>query len=130
MVINIKKILLFLCLFFLFNTLEIDSNSDKVVIYDKVNLYDESVFKIYFDNVSSYELDSVLSNLNIRVLSYIIDEKRYYARSTRELMENYTKDLSINEKIFYDRYGLNIDGINAVCNNLDLIKLEELINIY
>lgn len=130
MVINIKKILLFLCLFFLFNTLEIDSNSDKVVIYDKVNLYDESVFKIYFDNVSSYELDSVLSNLNIRVLSYIIDEKRYYARSTRELMENYTKDLSINEKIYYDRYGLNIDGINAVCNNLDLIKLEELINIY
>ena len=55
MVINIKKILLFLCLFFLFNTLEVDSNSDKVLVHSMSYIYDEDYYSVYFMSVNSNE---------------------------------------------------------------------------
>ena len=120
----IKKIILFFCLFFLFNTLEIDSNSDKTLFYDKKNIYEEGYHKIYFINTNSIELESIINKLNIRVLSYIIDGEKYYARDMNELIDNYVSSKNINEKIYYLNNGIIIDGINVVCQNSELIKLE------
>lgn len=130
MVINIKKILLFICLFFLFNTLEIDSNSDKILLYNKGELYQEENHKVYFYNTNSKELKSILNILDIEVLSYIIDDKKYYAKDIDELTQKYIKDKSVEEQIYYDEYGIKIDGINIKCVNNELLKLENLVNIY
>ena len=52
MVINIKKniikLLFMLSIFLTFNTGEIDSNSDKILYYDRTNLNYIDTFKIYF----------------------------------------------------------------------------------
>lgn len=127
--IYIKKILIFLCLFFLFNTLEIDSDSDKQLIYDKKNIHEESNHIVYFRNTNSNELRDITDILNIRILSYIIDGKKYYARDIDELENIYLKDKSLSEKIYYEDKGIYIDGINIVCENNELIKLENLIDI-
>ena len=126
----IKKIILFFSLLFLFNTLEVDSNNDKVLLYDKNNLHDEIHKSIYFNNMNSNDLEIILNNSNIRVLSYIIDNKKYYVRSIDELYDKYTNNKSLNEKLYYDKYGIIIDGINIVCETKELIKLEELSSIY
>ena len=85
MVIIIKKILLSLCLFFLFNTLEIDSNYDKSLVYDKNNLYEEDDHIIYFYDMDNNKLKSIINKLNIEVLSYTIDDKVYYANNIDDL---------------------------------------------
>ena len=128
--INIKKLLLFFCLFFLFNTLEIDSNNTKILLYDRNNIDFEDYFKIYFNNTNTNELKEVLPNYNIRILSYIIDDKKYYARNIDELVSIYTRSKSLEEKIYYDNYGIKVDGINAMCEARELIKLEKVIHFY
>ena len=128
--IYIKKILIFFCFFFLFNTLEIDSNSDKVLLYDKSKIHEENNYKVYFRNTNSKELNELLNILDIRVLSYIIDDKKYYARNIDELTNIYLKDKSLSEKIYYESNGFYIDGVNIVCENNELIKLENLTNVY
>lgn len=128
--IYIKKILIFLCLFFLFNTLEIDSNDDKVLIYNKNELYEENDYNIYFKNITSKKLESILKILNIEVLSYYIDGEKYYANSINELEQLFLSDKSDNEIIYYNEYGFNIDGIHVLCINDELIKLENLVSIY
>ena len=115
---------------FIFNILEIDSNSDKLLLYDNKNLYDENNYKVYFRNTNSIELKEVLNDLNIRVLSYIIDDKKYYARNIDELVNEYISNKKINEKIYYENNGIIIDGINIVCQNSELIKMENIIDIY
>ena len=126
----IKKLLLLFCLCFLFNVGEIDSNSDKVLFYDKEHLYDESNFKVYFVNINSNELKNILNILDIRVLSYIIDDEKYYARNIDKLIEDYVSNKSLEEKIYYLNNGIQIDGINIVCQTNELLKLEALTNVY
>ena len=122
--------MIFLTFFFLFNTLEIDSNSDKVLLYDKNKIHDEIVRKIYFYNINSNDLENVLNQLNIKVLSYIIDDKKYYANSISELTDKFLIDKKLSDKIYYEKYGFYIDAINVVCETKELIKLEKLTNIY
>lgn len=117
-------------MFFLFNTLEVDSNSNKTLFYDRNNLYEENHYTVYFINTNSIELEKVLNTLNIRVLSYIINDKKYYARNIDEIVSIYSKDKSLYEKTYYEKNGINIDGINIVSQNIELIKLEKNINIY
>lgn len=126
----IKKLLLLFCLCFLFNVGEIDSNSDKVLLYNKEHLYDESNFKVYFVNTNSNELKNILNILDIRVLSYIIADEKYYARDIDKLIEDYVSDKSLVEKIYYMNNGIQIDGINIVCQTNELLKLEALTSIY
>lgn len=126
----IKKLLLLFCLCFLFNVGEIDSNSDKVLLYNKEHLYDESNFKVYFVNTNSNELKNILNILDIRVLSYIIADEKYYARDIDKLIEDYVSDKSLVEKIYYMNNGIQIDGINIVCQTNELLKLEALTSVY
>ena len=130
MVIIIKKILLSLCLFFLFNTLEIDSNYDKSLVYDKNNLYEEDDHIIYFYDMDNNKLKSIINKLNIEVLSYTIDDKVYYANSIDDLEKVFLKDKSLDETIYYLEYGFRIDSIHVLCVNNELIKLEKIANIY
>ena len=157
MVINIKKniikLLFMLSIFLTFNTGEIDSNSDKILYYDRdLEIIPEN-YKIYWlsvDNTTTYAnsiypgdkidlwlLTKVENNYvyepfitNIEVLSYIIDGKKYYARNIEELINVYTKDLNDELKVYYKLHGIRIEGITAVCKVYDLIKLEKLERIY
>ena len=129
MVINLK-IFFFLIFFFLFNTPHIDSNSSKRLIYDVNDLYSREYNKIYFVNTNTNELRETLEQLDIEILSYIIEEKKYYARSINELEEIYLQEKNETEKILYDINGIPIDAINVICTNNELIKLEKIIDIY
>lgn len=130
LVIIIKKIILFSSLFFLFNISEIDSNSDKLLLYNKNDTFDENIYNIYFYDTSIDELERALNILKISVLSYIIDGKKYYVRNIKELKELYLKDKSIEEKIYYEKYSFLVDGISVYCINDELLKLESLVNVY
>ena len=128
--IYIKKIILFLCLFFAFNTLEINSNEYKSLFYDKENLFEEGYYHIYFNSLNSNKLNNILLNSNITVLSYIVDDKKYYADDINELVEKYIKDKSLEEKIYYLDRGIYIDGINIICDKNELIDLENIVHVY
>ena len=106
MVINIKKniikLLFMLTIFLTFNIGEIDSNSDKILYYDRSNLNYIDTFKIYFKDTNSYSLNNSLKKTNIQVISYTIDNKKYYARNIEELIKQYTKNLNNELKVYYD----------------------------
>lgn len=124
------KIFSFFILFFLFNTLHIDSNSNKRLIYNRNELYENNINTVYFIDTNTNELREKLQNRNIQILSYIINEEKYYARNIDILEEIYLKDESLENKILYDIQGIKIDGIVVRCTNKELIELEELFKIY
>ena len=126
----IKKILIFLCFFLLFNTLEVDSNSDKYINYYNKELYEEGFYTLYFDNLTSIKLDEIIKKYNINVFSYIVDSKKYYARSIDELSNIVLSNKSIGEKIFYEQYGFIIDGINTTLNSNEINNLKKIVHIY
>ncbi len=134
MVINIKKniikLLFMLTIFLTFNTSEIDSNSNKILYYDRKDLNYIDTFKIYFKDTNSYSLNNSLKKTNIQVISYTVDDKKYYARNIEELVKQYTKNLNNELKVYYNINGVKIDSITAVCKVYDLIKLEKLERIY
>lgn len=126
----ILKTLIFISLFIVFNINEIDSNSDKVLHYDKTDIHLEDTFKVYFKSLNSNELDNILKYVNIEVMNYIIDDKKYYARNINELTKTFIKDKSIEEKIYYELNGIKIDGITITCEVNELMKLEKLTKVY
>lgn len=126
----ILKTLIFITLFIVFNINEIDSNSDKVLHYDKTDIHVEDTFKVYFKSLNSNELDNILKYVNIEVMNYIIDDKKYYARNINELTKTFIKDKSIEEKIYYELNGIKIDGITITCEVNELMKLEKLTKVY
>ena len=121
----ILKTLIFITLFIVFNINEIDSNSDKVLNYDKTDIHLEDTFKVYFKSLNSNELDNILKYVNVEVMNYIIDDKKYYARNINELTKTFIKDKSIEEKIYYELNGIKIDGITITCEVNELMKLEK-----
>lgn len=126
----ILKTLIFISLFIVFNINEIDSNSDKVLNYDKTDIHLEDTFKVYFKSLNSNELDNILKYVNVEVMNYIIDDKKYYARNINELTKTFIKDKSIEEKIYYELNGIKIDGITITCEVNELMKLEKLTKVY
>lgn len=114
----------------LFNTLEVDSNSDKITYYDENNLYDMSFHTLYFKDLTSIKLDEIIKKYNINVFSYVIDGNKYYARSIDELSDIYYKNLSLSEKLYFDSNGYNIDAINVLCTNQDIINIKNIVHVY
>lgn len=129
MVIYIKKFFLIILLF-LFNIIHIDSNSTKNLFYDDKDPYYIDTYTLYFKNTDTKELKEKLSILDINVLNYIINEEKYYARNIDVLEENYLKDKPLKDKIYYEEYGIKIDAINVACEVEELIKLQNIIDIY
>lgn len=126
----ILKTLIFITLFIVFNINEIDSNSDKVLHYDKTDIHVEDTFKVYFKSINSNELDDILKYVNVDVMNYIVEDKKYYARNINELVKTFIKDKSIEEKIYYELNGIKIDGITITCEVNELMKLENLTKLY
>ena len=126
----ILKTLIFITLFIVFNINEIDSNSDKVLHYDKTDIHVEDTFKVYFKSINSNELDDILKYVNVDVMNYIVEDKKYYARDINELVKNFIKDKSIEDKIYYELNGIKIDGITITCEVNELMKLENLTKVY
>ena len=120
----ILKTLIFITLFIVFNINEIDSNSDKVLHYDKTDIHVEDTFKVYFKSINSNELDDILKYVNVDVMNYIVEDKKYYARDINELVKTFIKDKSIEDKIYYELNGIKIDGITITCEVNELMKLE------
>lgn len=117
------------CLFFLFDIYEIDSESEKKLIYDTSKLYEEDNYLIYFKDLNSKEL-SRFKNYNVDILSYLIGDERYYARNSQVLIKEYTKDMNIENKILYEINGVKINALNVVCTVEELIKIERDFKIY
>ncbi len=115
-----KKILFFFILFFTFNTLEIESNSDKYLVYDRKDIYDTGSFKVFFYNANSEKLDKFIKENNIIVKYYIVNDKKYYVRNIDKLILLCTSEMNSNDKIYYLYNGINIDG---VCVNTSVEKL-------
>lgn len=126
----ILKTLIFITLFIVFNINEIDSNSDKVLHYDKTDIHVEDTFKVYFKSINSNELDDILKYVNVYVMNYIVEDKKYYARDINELVKTFIKDKSIEDKIYYELNGIKIDGITITCEVNELMKLENLTKVY
>lgn len=126
----ILKTLIFITLFIVFNINEIDSNSDKVLHYDKTDIHVEDTFKVYFKSLNSNELDDILKYVNVDVMNYIVEDKKYYARDINELVKTFIKDKSIEDKIYYELNGIKIDGITITCEVNELMKLENLTKVY
>ena len=125
----IKALLIFLT-FFVYDIENIDSNSDKILLYDSVNIHDENNFTLYFKNkVNSYDLD-LLKKYDVFINSYIISDKKYYAKDGNDLINIYTKNKTLEEKIYYKIKGINIDGINITCENSEIIKLLSIYDVY
>lgn len=128
---SIYKLLLIFLSFFVYDLNIVDSNNEKIVLYDTVNIHDENNFTIYFkDNINSYDIEDLLLGYNIKINSYIIDSKKYYAKDSLSLINAYTNNLSNEEKIYYKNKGINIEGLNITCENNELMKLSSNIKIY
>ena len=125
----ILKLFILFCLFFLFDIYEIDSESEKKLIYDTSKLYEEDNYLIYFKDLNSKELDR-LKNYNVDILSYLIGDKRYYARNSQALIKEYTKDMNMENKILYEINGVKINALNVVCTVEELINIERDFKIY
>lgn len=124
------KIFIFISLFLIFNINEIDSNSDKILYYDSSDIHREDIFKVYLKDTNSIMLESILKGLNINILNYIIEDKKYYARNIDDLINKYTKDKSIEDKIYYEVNGIKIDALTIDCEVSELMKLEKLVKTY
>ncbi|MDD6652663.1 MAG: hypothetical protein PUE43_02320 [Clostridium sp.] len=116
-------------MFFLFDIYEIDSESEKKLIYDTSKLYEEDNYLIYFKDLNSKELDR-LKNYNVDILSYLIGDERYYARNSQALIKEYTKDMNMENKILYEINGVKINALNVVCTVEELINIERDFKIY
>ena len=125
----ILKLFILFCLFFLFDIYEIDSESEKKLIYDTSKLYEEDNYLIYFKDLNSKELDR-LKNYNVDILSYLIGDERYYARNSQALIKEYTKDMNMENKILYEINGVKINALNVVCTVEELINIERDFKIY
>ncbi len=117
------------CLFFLFNISDIDSESEKKLIYDVSKLYEEDNHLIYFKDLNSNDIYK-FKKYNIQILSYLIDGKKYYARNSEILVNEYTKEMNQEKKALYKINGVKINALNVVCTVEELIKIEYDFNIY
>jgi hypothetical protein len=128
---RLNKVLFLIILFFVYNIENIDSNNDKILLYDSVNIHDESNFTIYFkDVINSYDIDHILKGYNIKILSYIVDGEKYYAKDGIDLIDKYNSNKKLEEKIYYELNGVIIEGINVECENNEIIKLSRVEKIY
>lgn len=125
-----KKILFFFILFFTFNTLEIESNSDKYLVYNRKDIYDTGSFKVFFYNANSEKLNKFIKENNIIVKYYIVNDKKYYVRNIDKLILLYTSEMNSNDKIYYLYNGINIDGVCVNTSVEKLMLLEKEFNIY
>lgn len=117
-------------MFFIFNLEEIDSNSDKRVIYNLNNVHEEDYFTLYLKNINSKKLENIINELELNVMSYIIKDNKYYARDIDELIEDYTKDLLYEDKLYYNINGIKIDAVTVRCEVNKIMKLESYNLIY
>lgn len=117
------------CLFFLFNISDIDSESEKKLIYDVSKLYEENNHLIYFKDLNSNDIYK-FKKYNIQILSYLIDGKKYYARNNEILVNEYTKEMNQEKKALYKINGVKINALNVVCTVEELIKIERDFKIY
>ena len=85
---------------------------------------------VYFKSINSNELDNILKYVNVDVMNYIVEDKKYYARDINELVKTFIKDKSIEDKIYYELNGIKIDGITITCEVNELMKLENLTKVY
>ena len=129
MVVNLK-IFSFFVFFFLFNTIHLDSNSSKRLIYNQNDLYESNINTIYFVNANSNDIRKILDYLNLEATTYIVEDKKYYVRNVDILLEVYNKNKSLEDKLFNEINGIKIDGIKVNCTNAELIEIDKWFDIY
>lgn len=130
MVIYIKKILCLLIFFFLFDLPHIDSNSYKRLIYNTDDIYNKDYYSIYFIDTDTFELREAFSILDLEILSFIVEDEKYYARNLDILENDFLKNKSIDEVLYYMEHGIKVEEVNVVCSINEIMKLESMVDIY
>lgn len=110
--------------------MEVDSNSDKIIYLDNDEFYNKKVYTLYFDNINSIYLEDLIKTFNLNVLSYYIDDNKYYARNIDELNKLFLNDKTLSEKIYYEENGYIITSIKVLCSKEDIIILKAKTHIY
>lgn len=113
-----RKIIFLMLIFFVFDISHIDSNSFKNLNYSLNEMYSKKYYSIYFVDMYSDVLKDKLKIIDCDVFSYIIDDKKYYARDIDDLVNKFGGDL------------IKIDGINIFCDVYNLIKFKNISDIY
>lgn len=108
----------------------IDSNSIKNIIYDYNDLYNNKYQTIYFKNMTTNTLEKIVNNKNLNILSYIIDDKKIYAKDIENLENEIKKEMSIEEQSIINIHGIKVDGISLLCTPNDIINLKKEIDIF
>ncbi len=119
------KLLIFTFLFFIFNITEIDSEINKKIIYNLNNIYEENYYTLYLKDINSNKLIDIVDDMNLKITSYTINDKKYYVKDIFSLVDEYTKDMPLENKLYYSINGIKIDKINLRCKVKDIIKLEK-----
>lgn len=119
------KLLIFTFLFFIFNITEIDSEINKKIIYNLNNIYEENYYTLYLKDINSNKLIDIVDDMNLKITSYTINDKKYYVKDIFSLIDEYTKDMPLENKLYYGINGIKIDKINLRCKVKDIIKLEK-----
>ena len=115
------KIIIFSILLLTFNIYDIDSNSYKSISYSN-DLYEENEYRLYFRNMDSIRLKTIINKYDIYVKDYIINDKVYYSN-----IDNLVNEVSNNyeDKVYYSINGIKIDGIDTIIENYKIIELEK-----
>lgn len=117
-------------MFFIFDLEEINSNSDKKLLYNLNNIHEENYYKIYLKNVNTIKLKEIINILDLDIISYGIDKDVYYSKNIDLLLKDYSKNLSLEDKLNYEIKGINVDFITTRCEIDKIIKLEDMGLIY
>lgn len=125
----IINILIIFNSFFILDLPNIDSNTDKTLSFNRYDLYEKEYRTIYFVNLNTNNFKEY-DFKNLIIYSYVINDKTYYAHNIENLIENYTKNMTLEDKIYYKVNGVKIEAMNVACNNKDIIDLEKIIDIY
>ena len=114
----------------MFNIYDIDSESDKKVIYDLNSKYIEDYYTLYLKDINCFEFQDILNDMDLKVLSYIVNDNKYYKSNVYDLIDDYTENMNYENKIYYEVYGIKIDAVTLRCNVQDIIILEKMNIIY
>lgn len=114
----------------MFNVNDIDSESDKKILYDLNSLDIVDYYTLYLKDINSFKLQNILSDMDLEVFSFVIKDKKYYKDNIYDLIDEYTKDMNYENKIYYEINGVKIDAVNLRCNVQNIIDLEKMDIIY
>ncbi len=132
--------ILFIVSFFLYEPVKVNSFDEIALLYNKNELYEQGRFNLYFYSLNSFDLNLILKNKNIKLIS-VTPYENSYGVGTLYPEGNTSEEIinSLNEQ--YNRYliageynntiqnGFGVYKIKVECLVKDLIIIEKSLNV-